>query len=185
MPREVEIKFRVADVRGLQRLLRKLHFRQVTPRAHEMNTLYDRNGALRRRGELLRLRQYGQIWTLTHKAKGKAGRHKIRIETETKVTDGKTLDHVFRAMGFTPSFRYEKFRSEWTDSKGHAVIDETPVGVFAELEGPARWIDRTARALGVAPKDYITQTYAELFLAWKRSHHNAAKEMTFSALHRP
>ena len=51
-----------------------------------MNTLYDLPGqTLRKRGELLRLRKYGEQWVLTHKSKGKAGRHKTRVELETKV----------------------------------------------------------------------------------------------------
>ena len=77
-----------------------------------MNTLYDLPGQpLRHRGELLRLRRYGKEWLLTHKAKGKAGRHKMREETETKVNDGKKMDAILRALGFEPSFRYEKFRA--------------------------------------------------------------------------
>ena len=82
---EVEIKFRVDDVRALNRRLRKSGFRLITRRTREMNTLYDLPGQLlRQRGELLRLRKYGSDWLLTHKAKGKAGRHKTRVENETK-----------------------------------------------------------------------------------------------------
>ena len=71
--KEVEIKFRVSDVRALSQRLRQSGFQLLTRRTHEMNTLYDRPGQpLRKRGELLRLRQYGRKWVLTHKAKGKA-----------------------------------------------------------------------------------------------------------------
>src|SRR5438045_3579902 len=76
-----------------------------TPRTHEMNTLYDLPGQkLRRRGELLRLRQYGDRWKRTHKAKGSTGRHKSRAETETSVADGRKMDGILRALGFGPSF---------------------------------------------------------------------------------
>src|SRR5205814_3694917 len=180
---EVEIKFRVDDRRALARKLRLAGFRQITPRTHEMNTLYDLPGQpLRRRGELLRLRRYGKGWLLTHKAKGKAGRHKMREETETEISDGKKIDAILRSLGFAPSFRYEKFRAEWSDGKGHVVIDETPIGFFGEIEGPARWIDRTAGLLGIDRKSYITQSYGELFLEWRRQHRNTAAEMTFRAV---
>ena len=53
---------------------------------------------------------------------------------------------ILRALGFAPTFRYEKFRAEWSDGKGHVVVDETPIGNFGEIEGPSRWIDRTAQA---------------------------------------
>lgn len=180
---EIEIKFRAADVRTLNRRLRKAGFRLVTRRTHEMNTLYDLPGRrLRKRGELLRLRKYGPEWLLTHKAKGKAGRHKTRVETETKVADGAKMEAILRALGFAPTFRYEKFRAEWSDGKGHVVVDETPIGNFGEIEGPSRWIDRTAQALQVARSDYITTTYSELFFEWKKQTGSPANEMTFSTV---
>jgi adenylate cyclase, class 2 len=186
MPNEIEIKFRVDDLRELQRRLRAAKFRQVTRRTHESNTLFDLPGQpLRKRGELLRLRKYGKSWLLTHKAKGKITRHKSRVETQTGIEDGQQLEKILLALGFAPSFRYEKFRAEWSDGTGHVVLDETPIGFFGEIEGPARWIDRTARALGIEPRSYITESYAELFVAWKRRTRSAANEMTFRAVHHP
>ena len=183
MPQEIEIKFRIADMKALIRALKRTGFRQVTRSTHEMNSLYDLPGQkLRKRGELLRLRKYGKQWVLTHKAKGKSGRHKVRTELETRVENGEQMDAVLRALGFSPTFRYEKCRAEWNDGTGHAVVDETPIGNFGELEGPARWIDRTARLLGIAPRDYITQTYADLFFTWKGKNRSRAPEMTFRAI---
>jgi adenylate cyclase class 2 len=185
MPNEVEIKFRVDDVRALTRRLRAAGFRQITKRTHEINTLYDLPGQpLRKRGDLLRLRKYGSAWILTHKAKGKAGRHKIRVENETKVADGAKMEKILEALGFLPTFRYEKFRAEWSDGKGHVVVDETPIGNFGEIEGPSRWIDKTARILGIRPENYITETYAGLFFSWKRRTRSKAPEMTFKAIPR-
>jgi len=183
MANEVEIKFAIADLKELRIKLKQLNFREITPRTHEMNTLYD--GALRplkRRGEVLRIRKYGHDWKLTHKSKGKDSRHKTRKETETKVADGKQLEAIFGAIGFKPAFRYEKFRSEWTDGSGHVVLDETPIGNFGEIEGPPRWIDRVAQALAIRREQYITESYAELFSAWKRHTRSRAQNMTFSEI---
>jgi len=181
--KEIEIKFRVGDVRALVHSLRRAGFRQVTRRTHEMNTLYDLPGQrLRKRGELLRLRKYGSKWTLTHKAKGKPGRHKIRVESETDVSNGGGMDAILRALGFAPVFHYEKFRAEWSDGKGHVVVDETPIGNFGEIEGRPRWIDQTARRLGISPSQYITETYAPLFFQWKKVTGSTAAEMTFRAI---
>src|SRR5438067_13766005 len=70
--KEVEIKFRISNLRDLKERMQRAHFRLHTPPTHEMNTLYDLPGnPLRRRGDLLRLRKYGSEWVLTHKAKGK------------------------------------------------------------------------------------------------------------------
>jgi adenylate cyclase class 2 len=180
---EIEIKFRVENLRALNQRLRQAGFRVMTPRTHEMNTLYDLPGQpLRKRGELLRLRKYGQKWTLTHKTKGKAGRHKTRVENETQLADGRRMEIILLALGFVPTFHYEKFRAEWSDGKGHVVVDQTPIGNFGEIEGSARWIDQTARHLRVPQTNYITDTYAVLFLRWKKLTRSSAREMTFSSV---
>src|SRR5271170_7304018 len=180
---EIEIKFRVEDVRALARKLRAAGFHLVTPRRQEMNTLYDLPGnVLRARKELLRLRRYGSEWTLTHKAGKKIGKHSSRLELETQLADGKKMDLILRALGYAPSFRYEKFRAEWTDGKGQVVVDETPIGNFCEIEGAPRWIDATAKKLGVGKADYITRNYAGLFLEWKAQTKSRAEEMTFKAV---
>ena len=182
---EIEIKFRVDDPRALARRLRASGFRLLTRRTHEMNSLYDLPGTpLRSKGELLRLRQYGPKWVLTHKAKGAAGRHKKRVELETEVADGGKMDPILQALGYGPSFRYEKFRAEWSDGRGLVVVDHTPIGDFGEIEGPSRWIDHTARALGIQPSRSITETYAGLFFPWKKRTRSQATEMTFEAVKR-
>jgi adenylate cyclase class 2 len=183
--REIEIKFRVHDVSALARRLRVAGFRLVTRRTPEMNTLYDLpDHPLRKRGDLLRLRKYGTDWVLTHKAKGITGCHKTRVENETRIADGAKMEAILYALGFQPCFRYEKFRAEWSDGKGHVVVDETPIGNFGEIEGPPRWIDNTARLLGVLSANYITQTYAGLFFEWKQQTGSPAQEMTFRAVGR-
>ena len=181
--RETEIKFGVADERALIRTLRRAGFRLLTPRTLEMNTLYDLPGeVLRGRKQLLRIRKYGSEWTLTYKAKKKTGRHSSREELEISVNDGKRMDLILRALGYAPSFRYEKFRAEWTDGKGHVVVDETPIGNFCEIEGAPRWIDATAKKLGVSHGNYIMTNYASLFSRWKEETNNRAEEMTFKAV---
>lgn len=179
--KEIEVKFRISDLRQLNQRLRQSKFRLVTKRTHEVNTLYDLPGQLlRQRGELLRLRQYGDKWILTHKAKGMQGRHKVRIENETEVADGKKMEIIIRALGFEPTFRYEKFRAEWSDGNGHVVVDETPIGNFGEIEGGPRWIDQTAKALQISRDDYLTFTYADLFFQWKAATKSSARNMTFT-----
>ncbi len=180
LPQEVEIKFLIPDVKELEGKLKKLGFRCVTPSTHEVNTLYDLPGQkLRRKGELLRLRKYGATWKLTHKGKSKPGKHKSREELETSVGNGEQMQEILLALGYAPSFVYEKFRSEWSDGEGHVVLDHTPIGNVAEIEGKARWIDRTAKAIGIGNADYITKSYSELFFDWKRRTKRKARNMTF------
>jgi adenylate cyclase class 2 len=184
---ETEIKFRVSDQADLASRLTGLGFRVVTPRSFESNTLFDtpdRN--LRVKRELVRIRSYAGHWLLTHKRVPDSGigedRHKHRVETETELSDGDSLAQVFQSIGLIPVFHYEKWRTEWTDDIGHCVVDETPLGVFAELEGEAEWIDRIAAQLNVAPEDQLTLSYGRLFDQWRESTGSTAQDLTFAAV---
>ena len=184
---ETEIKFRVDDLAELGRRLEQAGFCLDTPRTFESNVLYDTPGrTMRARTEILRIRAYGGKTTLTHKRLPDSGpgedRHKHRIETETEVSDGKALAEVFQSLGLVPAFRYEKWRSEWSDGKGHCVVDETPIGNFAELEGDPAWIDAVASKLGVPHSEYMTLSYGRLFELWRDQHHSAAEHLTFEAV---
>lgn len=184
---ETEIKFRVTDRGDLEAHLRAAGFGVETPRTFESNVLYDTpDRSMRARTEILRIRNYGGKFTLTHKRLPDDGpgedRHKHRIETETGVSDGKALAEVFASLGLVPSFRYEKWRSEWSDGEGHCVVDETPIGNFAELEGTAEWIDRVAAKLEVAPSEYMTLSYGRLFDQWRAEHGSSAEDLTFEAI---
>jgi adenylate cyclase class 2 len=184
---ETEIKFRVADNLGLENKLASIGFHCVTPRSFESNILYDTpDRRLRLKRELVRIRNYDGHWLLTHKRVPDSGigedRHKHRVETETELSDGNALAEVFASVGFVPVFRYEKWRTEWSDDVGHCVIDETPLGVFAELEGTPDWIDRIAHALDVAPQDQMTLSYGRLFEIWKEQTGSQAQDLTFAAV---
>ena len=183
---EIELKFPVVSLSALERQLQQLGFRMDTGRTFESNTLYDTPlRDLKARGELLRVRHYGNKATITHKRhpdQEELGTiYKVRVETESEVTDGEALAEIFTRLGYGPAFRYEKFRSEYTspDGLGHAVIDETPIGIYAELEGPTDWIDRTLHALGIDPNDCLTESYGKLFLEWKQRTGSDAEHLTF------
>jgi adenylate cyclase class 2 len=59
------------------------------------------------------------------------------------------------------------------------AIDETPVGVFVEIEGSEEHIGRTARALGRGPADYITDSYRTLFAAHREKCGASDEDMVF------
>jgi adenylate cyclase class 2 len=190
MPIETEIKFRLdqfPDLAAFATRLESAGFRLQTPRSFESNVLYDTpDRRMRARIEILRIRNYAGRWTLTHKRLPDSGpgedTHKHRIETETEVADGNALAEVFLSIGLVAAFRYEKWRTEWTDGKGHCVVDETPIGNYAELEGTAEWIDRSAARLGIGPSEYLTLSYGRLFDLWRQQHNSAAEDLTFAAV---
>ena len=184
---EIEVKFRVADGPALERKLIAHGFHRVTPRTFEKNVLFDTpNRELRSQQSILRIRQYGERWVITHKAlpanNDPTARHKHRIETETEVTDGDAMSIIFSQLGYTPAFTYEKWRTEYADATGHCVIDETPIGLFAELEGPAEWIDATSLRLGLDPGELLTLSYGRLFDDWRTATGSSATDLTFAAI---
>ena len=189
---EIELKFPIPDPAALQSRLPQLGFHLETPRTFEHNTLYDtpaRN--LRAKRALLRIRQYGSLCTVTHKRIGdqentaENPRYKVRIETETAVAEGSALAEIFQQIGYAPAFTYEKYRTEWSHSSEpsvHLVIDETPIGNYAELEGPPDWIDRTLATLGIDHATCLTDSYGKLFLDWKQRTGSPAENLTFAEI---
>jgi adenylate cyclase class 2 len=196
---EIELKFPVGDPQALQARLTRLGFDLVTPRTYEHNTLYDTSTRdLRARREVLRIRQYGSVCTVTHKRQPDqqtpvdTTRYKIRIETETDVAERESMAEIFHQLGYDPVFIYEKYRTEWSQpikpnssTTGHLLIDETPIGTYAELEGPTDWIDRTLAELNIDPATCLTDSYGKLFLDWKQRTGSPAEHLTFADVASP
>ena len=179
---ETEIKLAVPDLRTARRLLRAAGFTVSRRRVFESNVVFDTPGlTLRNSSTLLRIRQAGKLTTVTYKGQPTVGRHKSREELELAVTDAAMMSTVFERLGFRPVFRYEKYRTEYRQSAGAgmATVDETPVGLYLELEGTPAWIDRTAREMGFREQDYITSSYARLYLEWCHENHVKASNMVF------
>ncbi len=167
-PTETEVKIRLPETRDVLERLQTAGFSEAAPRLFETNTLYDtKNKDLRESNMLLRLRQAGGQFVITWKGRGEPGPHKSRPEIETRVMSGESMHQILGQLGFHPMFRYEKFRTEYAfqNAPGVVTIDETPIGNFLEIEGPAEWIDSTARTLGFSAEDYILDSYGRLYLA--------------------
>jgi adenylate cyclase class 2 len=189
-PIETEIKVRVgregkAGVAKARALLRRHGFKITAPRVFEQNlVLDDAKGTIRERGMLLRIRAAGSVITCTFKGPETPGRHKRREEREFRASDLESCVTVFAALGFREVFRYEKYRTEFArdDEPGIVTLDETPVGNFMELEGPSRWIDRTAKNLSFPRDAYITDSYGTLYEDWCRLKGIEPGDMRLSAL---
>jgi adenylate cyclase, class 2 len=182
---EVEVKIRLTDRESFEHGLARLGFRRITQRTFERNTLYDTPGrSLRNSCQILRIRQYGEKWVVTHKSVAEDEipdePYKRRVETETGVEDGPSLGKLFESLGFGPVFIYEKWRTEWADKQGHCVLDETPLGLYAELEGPGEWIDATAQRLGIDARQFIKLSYGRIFECWREQTASAAQNLTFA-----
>ena len=183
MKLEIEIKLRLrGDLAKIRKKLRSLGFRVVEPRVLESNVLLDNaKQALRKHGRLIRVRRVGGHSVLTYKGPGQPGKYKKREEDEIQISDAAVIERIFAHIGFHPVFRYDKFRTEYAKppAAGKVMLDETPIGSFLEIEGSARWIDRTARALGFSASEYITRSYGFLYMAYCRERRIRPRDMLF------
>ena len=166
---ETEVKILLKDAAAVTKKLTGAGFALSVSRQFEANTLYDtEERALAQKGMLLRLRQTGNKGVITWKGPGKASPYKSRPELETGLDSIETLGKILEQLGYRPSFRYEKYRSEFRcadDEAGVVTMDETPIGNFLELEGDGEWIDETAQKLGFSRNDYVLESYGRLYLA--------------------
>ena len=178
-PVETEIKIRMPEGAATARPLIESHgFRISIARTLQVDQVFDfPDAALRQSGRLLRVRSEnglagGAILTFKGPAVS-GGLHKSREELETSAASRATVELIFERLGLVPTFRYEKYRTTFTSLEpepGLIALDETPIGVYLELEGPGYWIDRTAVRLGFLPKDYVTASYAALYRDYLTTH---------------
>jgi len=191
MAKETEIKLPVRDLKAFKRKVKKLGGKPVgavNGRVHEMNVIFDTpDGGLAKHGQLLRIRTETPLGPgskavpsrvmLTFKqptvrgVDGEGSRFKVREETEVQVIEAEALAKIFEGLGLRGWFTYEKYRTTWKLGAANrwakdllVELDETPVGNFVELEGPAEAIDRAAEELGFARKDYLVKNYLALYV---------------------
>ena len=135
--------------------------------------------SLRRRRCVLRIRVENGKSRITFKGPVQPSIMKLRDEFETLVGDGVLLLGIFEELGFHVWFRYQKYREEFALNDVVIAIDETPVGVFVEIEGGEQGIIEVTRALGRSPDDFVLDSYRCLFMEHRRAHGKPDTDMLF------
>jgi adenylate cyclase class 2 len=114
------------------------------------------------------------------------GSYKVRDELEVEVSEAGNLSKIFEGLGMSGWFRYEKYRTTFRLSTSKAwardlliELDETPIGTFVELEGPAEAIDRAATELGFSKRDYVLKNYLVLYMEECRRKGEQPRQMVF------
>jgi len=182
MPVENEIKIRcTGSVEQARAWIESRGYQVIQPRTLESDRIFDREGELRRAAQLLRLRREGERSTVTYKGPPQMGRHKNREEIEFDVSDDRATAFVLERLGYRVAFRYEKYRTKFRaeGEPGIVTIDETPMGLFLELEGPPEWVDTTAGRLNHSPSEYLTQSYAKLYEEYRQARPGLPRDMIF------
>lgn len=183
MALEREIKLRFDSAAEARAKILALGATPLHGRRLQEDALLDTDDELlRRQRSTLRVRCEGGKSLLTYKGPILPGLVKIREEFETVVADGVVLLTILEQLGLHIWFRYEKFREEFSADDVVMAVDETPVGIFVELEGGEAAIHATARALGKTVDDYITDSYRFIYLQHRDANGLTGHDMVFAAL---
>jgi adenylate cyclase class 2 len=178
LEREIKLRFGSADeARGA--ILACGATPLLGRRLQEDSLLDTDDEQLRRRRCVLRVRVENGKSRLTFKGPVQAGIMNVREEIETVVGDGDILLRVLKELGLHVWFRYEKYREEFAHEDVIVAIDETPVGIFVEIEGSDSGISAMAEALGRAEADYIQDSYRGLFLRYREELGLTGSDMVF------
>jgi adenylate cyclase class 2 len=179
---EREVKLRFESAEAARAAVMATGATPVHGRRLQEDSLLDSVGQdLRQRRSALRVRVDGGRSLLTFKGPVQPGVVKVREELETVVGDGHLLMRVLEELGFHVWFRYQKYREEFAIDDCIVAIDETPVGVFVEIEGGQEGIARVAQALGRGPSDYMLESYRGLFVEYCKGRGVPARDMLFDA----
>lgn len=185
---ETEIKLRWNGTAQEARALIERHGYAVSvPRTLESDQLFDLpSTALQQSDRILRLRKTttpeGTTRAMvTYKGPATRDGYKSREEIEFDVSSPDTFTLVLDRLGYQPTFRYEKYRTQLraVGEPGLLTIDETPIGVYLEMEGPQDWIDSTAARVGLPKAQFLTVSYAGLYREYRKEHPEAPPDMTF------
>jgi adenylate cyclase class 2 len=165
---ETELKYLDADLDAVRRRLAEVGARLVSPRALETNAVFDDDaGTLRQTDRLLRLRDGHE---LTVKMPVQSDRFKSRREITVDVT-GDAIEELLRALGYRPTFRYEKYREAWDVDGAYVTLDELPfLGPVVEIEADPELIEPAAERLGLGSSPTSTSNYLALFAQYAREH---------------
>jgi adenylate cyclase, class 2 len=177
---EREVKLRFESVEAARAAIATTDATPLRSRRLQDDYLIDDpQETLRQRRCVLRVRIESGKNLLTFKGPVQPSPMKLREEIETVVGDGETLLQCFEHLGYRVWFRYQKYREEYSLNDVVLAIDETPVGVFVEVEGGEQSITDTARALGRDAADYVLDSYRALFMEHRRAHGLPATDMVF------
>jgi len=181
MALEREIKLRFDSAEEARERILALGATPLLGRRLQEDCLFDTDDErLRRQRSTLRVRSEGGKALLTFKGPAIPAAIKIREEYETVVADAATLRTILEELGLHVWFRYEKYREEFTSDDVVIAIDETPVGVYVEIEGSEEAIHRFAEALGKSTADYITDSYRFLYLQHRDANGLDGHHMVFA-----
>jgi adenylate cyclase class 2 len=144
MPIELEIKLKLDDHEPVRARLREIGAKRLGE-VLETNTFFDTpDRTLKSQDRGLRLRTSTLAATgaakhiITYKGPRAPGAIKRREEIEFAIDQPDRAVALFKGLGYTDTFTFEKRRESWPVDDCLVELDELPhLGKFIEIEGPS------------------------------------------------
>lgn len=181
MDQEIEVKFLVRDRNALIKKIIELQLLCIQERVHELNLRFDlADGSLLAKRQVLRLRMDTHA-RLTFKGPGVLVEEVLqRKEIEAVVSDFEATKRLLEALGYQVVMMYEKYRANYQLNSLVVSVDETPFGLFVELEGESPdQIRKAAKALGLDWDTRINLSYSALLDVFNRNTDHAFRDLSF------
>jgi adenylate cyclase class 2 len=177
---EQEVKLAFDTIEAARQAVHSAGGRLVVSRRLIEDRFFDGDDQrLRRLGCAFRIRRDGAATLLTFKSPGPPGPVKSREEIETSVENPEAVEALLAALDLRQWFRGEKYREEYEIGSTMVTVDDTPIGVFVEIEGDAETIPNVAALLGRTPADYSLESYPRLYFEWCQARGITSSEMVF------
>lgn len=169
MKKEIEVKFFVNDLGTVRKRLKKLAAK-FEWRGSEHDIFLDTAKlALKRRGDILRIRQSKEN-RVTFKRNVRAHKKfKIADEHELDIGNAKELQTIFEHLGFNQHFEYKKKREYWEYENACVTLDKLPFGCFVEVEASQKKIKNIAVKLGLDFDKSTTKGYRRLVEEYRKN----------------
>lgn len=178
---EREIKLAFDSAEAARRAVLAAGATPLRSRRLQEDALFDTDDEqLRRERCVLRVRSDAGRSLLTFKGPVQSAAMKVREEHETVIADGQVICRILEELGMHVWFRYQKYREEFAAADVTIAIDETPVGVFVEIEGREEAITSLAGALGRTSADFILDSYRALFVKHRDALGLSTTDMVFA-----
>ena len=169
MKKEIEVKFFVDDLGAVRRKLRKLGAKLKWEGSEHDVFLDTRDFALKKRGDILRIRRDKKD-RITFKRNVKtSGKFKIADEHQLDISSARDLQTIFEHLGFRVHLEYKKQREYWEYGGAYITLDKLPFGNFVEIESSQKKIRNIAGILGLDFDKSTTKGYRRLVEEYKRN----------------
>ncbi len=166
---EVEVKIIEIDREKVEMRLRALGATKILDEDEDTVFFDFPNNSIANAKNLLRLRRIGKKSVLTFKKYVQAEEAKVRVETETSVSDFESTKVILESLNLVATFHMEKHRTSYSLPSGAEVDIDKYTGEYAhipallEIEAPdTTTIHKEAQLLGFKPEECKSWTTFDL-----------------------